>query len=90
MAHDVESDLHRFHHTVVDFDEDVCDPLVPPYRLFEWIERLAAYDGAVAARIHALQEEAKKRSPSRDALSKPGVTATDTLGPDPDMEYETV
>lgn len=39
-------------------------------RLILLIERLPAYEGAVAARIAWLQEEAKKHNPSRDRLGQ--------------------
>ena len=91
LAHDVESDLHRFHGVLIDIDQDAYGG-VPAKRLFEWIERLGAYDGAVAARAHALQEEAKKHNPSHATLAKPGTVVTDVISPHiADLvEYETV
>jgi len=60
---DVESDLHRFHGIWTDLELDEFGNLCAE-RLFELIERLPAYDGAVAARIYSIQEEEKKRNPS--------------------------
>jgi len=45
-------------------------------RLIQLIERLPAYEGAVAARIAWLREEQKKRNPSRDRLDQHGVQQT--------------
>lgn len=58
-----------FFHLEVDLDQDQYAGLSAE-RLFSYIERLAAYTGAVAARIHLLQEEEKKRNPSHKALDQ--------------------
>lgn len=53
----------------MDLDDDLYGGLSAA-RFFTFAERLPAYEGAVAARIHHLMEEAKKRSPSRAALEQ--------------------
>lgn len=58
--------LHRLE---IDIDQDEFAGLSAE-RLISYIERLSAYDGALAARIYQIQEQEKNRNPSRDALSK--------------------
>lgn len=71
LDYDIESDMHRFHRVWIDIDQDEFGDLSAE-RLFTLIERLPAYDGALAARIAWLQEEEKKRNPSRDKLGPAG------------------
>lgn len=87
--------MHRFHRVLVDFDRDEFAGLSSE-RLFAWIERLPAYEGALAARLHHLREEAKKRNPSRAAIQA-GATEYDSvaaIAADPvfkeHVQYETV
>lgn len=64
--------MHRFHQIWIDIDADEFGGLSAE-RLFSLVERLPAYEGALAARITWLQEEEKKRNPSRAVLDQPGT-----------------
>jgi hypothetical protein len=81
LDYDIESDLHRFHGLEVDLDEDQYAGLSAE-RLFGLIERLGAYDGALAGRIHQLVEEQRAQHPSAQALQKPGTTQIDATTAD--------
>lgn len=95
LDEDIESDLHRFHGVWVDLDQDQFAGLSSE-RLFSLILRLPAYDGALAARVYHMQEEAKKHNPSH-SVAQPGAVQNDnvhTLLADPAVaqyfEYEQV
>lgn len=77
LAQDVESDLHRFHGIEVDIEEERFPRSLPAKRLFEYIERLPAYDGVIAARILAIREQERESNPSRAALARPDTTVKD-------------
>ena len=76
LDYDIESDLHKLHGIWIDISEDQYGEM-PAERLFSLIERLPAYDGATAARIHAILEEAKKHNPSAAALARPDTVEMD-------------
>jgi hypothetical protein len=62
----------------VDVDQDDFGGLSAE-RFFTLVERLGAYDGAVASRIYQLREEAKQRNPSRAVMEKPDTVVIDDL-----------
>jgi len=71
LDEDIESDLHHIHGVWTDLDQDEFGGFSAE-RLFSLIERLPAYSGVVAARIHSILEEEKTRNPSRAAQEQPG------------------
>lgn len=77
LDEDIQSDMHRFHRIWVDLEQEQYGGLTAE-RLILLVERLPAYEGAVASRIAWLQEEQKKRNPSRDRLQQMGVTQVDS------------
>lgn len=85
LAADVESDMHRFHGVWLDLDDDDFGGL-DARRLITLVERLPAYDGAVAHRIRALLSDSGGPGPGQNTATagvpvraKPG----DMVLPDP-------
>lgn len=88
MNYDVEADMLVFYRLEIDIDQDEYGGLTAE-RLFSLIERLGAYEGAVAARIALLREEQKKHNPSHQAIEQ-GAKETDLAEVAEMGDHETV